>query len=199
MNGNAEAAPRRHVSGRRNSLDYSRLAFVLVAAVLTLTASSASAQKHSSFEQQVEARIHALVNHVRAEHGLHALEREARLDAAADYFGGYMARTGKLDHAADGSTPAARVKQRGYVYCAIAENIGYEYSSRGFTVERLARNFVEGWMESPAHRANILDTVVTQTGLGVARNGNGEYYAAQLFGRPLVPGAKKGAACPRRS
>ena len=138
-----------------------------------------------------------LVNELRAERGLKPLEREARLDAAADYFAGYLAATDKLDHLADGNTPATRVRQRGYGYCAIAENIAYEYDSRGYTPERLARNFVDGWRNSPTHRANMLNPALTETGIGIARNAKNEYYAVQVFGRPVVPGAQKGAACPR--
>jgi len=186
----------------RRPRHYSRLARGLAAAVLTLAAQLASArlvyaQLPPTFTQEVEARVFALVNDFRAGHGLKPLEREPRLDQAAQYFGGYMADRGTLEHRADGSTPAARVRERGYAYCVIAENIAYEYSSRGFTADRLARNFVEGWQDSATHRANMLDAAVTQTGLGVARSRRGEYYAAQIFGRPPVPGARQGAACRR--
>ena len=137
------------------------------------------------------------MNAVRAERGLHALERERRLGQTAEYFAAYMARTGRLEHDADGGTPATRVTQHGYGYCAVAENIAYEYNSRGFTAERLARDFVEGWRESVTHRANMLDRAVTQTGVGVARGAGGEYFAAQLFARPQVTTAGKRARCPR--
>ena len=137
-----------------------------------------------SFAQQVEARVLTLANDFRAENGLKPLEREARLDDAARYLATYMAQSGLFDHRADGSTPAARVKQRGYAYCNLSENIGMEYSSRGFSVEALARNFLQNWRESPSHRANLLDPAPTQTGLAVARNARGEHYTAQLFARP---------------
>lgn len=182
----------------RRAWHYSRRAAALWIVVLALLLAPATARPQSDFTRQVEARVFALVNDLRGEHGLKPLEREARLDDATSYFAGYIAGTGNLDHRADGSTPAMRVKQRGYAYCVLSENIAYEYSSRGFTPEGLARNFVEGWRDSPTHRANILDSRVTETGLGVARNAAGEYYAVQLFGRPPIAGAKKGAACPRR-
>lgn len=173
-----------------------RAACALAVLALVLAVPRARAQE-TAFTQQVEARVHVLVNDFRTANGLHPLEREPRLDQAADYFAGYMASTGKFDHRADGTTPGARVKQRGYVYCDLSENIAMEYSSRGFAAESLARNFVDVWRDSPTHRANMLDRVATQTGLGVARNEKGEYYATQLFGRPPVPGARKGQACPR--
>ena len=177
--------------------DYSRVTACFRLLFIGLLLLPAFGRAQSDFTDQVETRLFVLVNELRAGHGSKPLEREARLDATADYFARYMASADNLDHRADGSTPAMRVKQRGYGYCVIAENIAYEYSSRGFTPEALARNFIEGWQESPTHRANILDPMVTQTGIGVARNAKNEYYAVQLFGRPLMPGAKKGAACPR--
>ena len=136
------------------------------------------------FTEQVEAGVFTLVNEARGEYGLQPLEREARLEATARYFADYVAASGRFDHQADGTTAAARVKQRGYDYCVLSENIAYEYSSRGFTAGRLARTFVEGWLQSPMHRQNILDGNVTQTGLGVSRNAKNEYFAVQLFARP---------------
>ena len=140
------------------------------------------------FTRQVEARVFALVNEFRAGEGLRPLEREPRLDDAAGYLSGVMATTARLDHRADGTTPPARVKQRGYAYCELAENIAMEYDSRGFTVERLARAFVQGWRESPTHRGNMLRATTTQTGLGVGRNAQGEYYVTQVFARPRAGG-----------
>jgi uncharacterized protein YkwD len=175
------------------------LAFLFVPAL-------ACGQAEPSFTEEVEAQVFALVNDVRRKQGLQPVEREARLDATARYFVDYMAASGRLDHRADGRTPAARVKQRGYDYCVISENIEYEYDSRGFTAERLARSFIDGWLQSPMHRENILDANVTQTGLAVARNAKNEYYAVQLFGRPPVTtsaqssGEKaKGGKAPKRA
>ena len=185
------------ISGLAPHPQYRRLARVLLIAALLAPAVRASAQTEPGFNERVEARVLSLVNDLRSERGLKPLERERRLDAAAEYFGGYMASAGRLEHDADGGTPAGRVKNRGYAYCVISENIAYEYSSRGFTAERLARALVDGWRDSPTHRDNILDPDVTQTGLGIARSDRGEYYAAQLFARPMIQGAKKGAACRR--
>lgn len=157
--------------------------FVLAFALLG-NAAATWAQAQHSFAEEVEARAFALINDFRNATGLQPIEREARLGEAARYFVDYMAAHGKLDHQADGTTPAARVKQRGYDYCIVSENIAYVYDSRGFTPERLAHHFVEGWEKSPGHRANILDADITQTGLAVARSANNKYYAAQLFARP---------------
>jgi len=77
------------------------------------------------------------------------------------------------------------VKKRGYDYCIVSENIGYQYSSAGFTTEELATRLVQGWRDSVGHRRNLLDPNVTETGVAVARSEQtGHYYAVQLFARP---------------
>lgn len=173
--------------GRRSTgrpAHYSRAALRIVLAVALLMTAAAARAQEASFAQHVEARVLALVNGLRAEHGLGPLEREARLDEAAGYLANYMAQSGRFDHRADGTSPGARVKQRGYAYCNLSENIAMEYSSRGFSPEALAHNLVEGWRASASHRENLLDPAPTQTGLAIGRNARGEHYAAQLFARP---------------
>ena len=137
------------------------------------------------FAAEVETRVIALTNETRAKNGAAPLQAESRLTDAARGFAAYIASTGKLEHDADGTTPAERVKKRGYGYCIVAENLGMEYSSGGFTPERLSSNFVDGWMASPTHRGNILESDLTQIGVGVSRSKAGEYYAVQVFARPL--------------
>src|SRR5688572_29414132 len=184
---------------RRNTrpAHYSRAAARLLVLCLSLLPASVGLAEDRAFTQETEARMLALVNGLRGENGLKSLERDSRLDDAAAYLAGYMARAGRLDHRADGSTPPARVKERGYRYCDLAENIGMEYDSRGYTAERLAGRFVKNWRNSPPHRANLLHPRATQTGLGVARNSAGEYYAVQVFARPPLSGVRTSAACPR--
>jgi uncharacterized protein YkwD len=191
--------------GRRVNLqpDYSRRRACACLALAGALLIGTVAHAQPSVSEEAEARVLALVNGARAERGVPPLEREPRLDATARYFVDFMAASGRLDHLADGTTPAARVMQRGYEYCVITENIGFEYSSRGFVAERLAQNLVAGWLDSPTHRENILDTSVTQTGLAVGRSAKNEYYAVQIFGRPALvkpaskakPGAKSARRC----
>jgi len=157
-----------------------------LALVSALLAAATSARAQSpDFAQEVEERVVNLTNDVRAKSALAPLQGEARLTDAARTFASYLASTGRLEHDADGTTPAERVKTRGYAYCIVAENLGMEYSSGGFTPDRLSRVYVDAWMQSPTHRGNILQPDVTQIGVGVARSRAGEYYAVQVFARPL--------------
>jgi uncharacterized protein YkwD len=124
-------------------------------------------------------------NEFRKKEGRRAVKVNAKLAATAQYFSGYMARTTEYGHTADGKRPSQRVKDRGYDYCIVAENIAYVYDSRGFATEQLAEKLFEGWKHSPEHRKNMLDPDVTETAVSVARSDeNGYYYADQLFGRP---------------
>jgi uncharacterized protein YkwD len=124
-------------------------------------------------------------NSFRQAEGLREVESSPQLMEAARDFAQFMASTDKYGHAADGRHPADRAKQHGYDYCIIAENIAYQHRTSGFTSEELAREFFQGWKESPDHRKNMLNSAVTETGVAVAQSEKtGYYYAVQMFGRP---------------
>ncbi len=124
-------------------------------------------------------------NSFRQAEGLREVEPSPQLMEAAQEFAQFMASTGQYGHTADGRRPADRAKQHGYDYCIISENIAYQHRTSGFSGEELAREFFEGWKESPDHRKNMLDSVVTETGVAVAQSEKtGYYYAVQMFGRP---------------
>ena len=128
-------------------------------------------------------------NRFRRDNGLAPLAPERRLVHAAWEFASYMAQTDRLDHAADGRQPWGRARAQGYDYCLVAENIAYQYDSRGFATVQLARELVSGWERSPGHRKNMLQRDAVDTAVAVARSAKtGRYYAVQMFGRPRVNG-----------
>jgi uncharacterized protein YkwD len=173
--------PRSHYSDARPR----SLLFILLAIASTLGAAQDKGAGAPFFDE-AEQRVTALTNQFRKQNGLAPLDAEARLTETARYFAGYLASTGKLDHDADGTQPADRVKKHGYNYCMVAENLASEYSTGAFTPERLSQNFVEGWRGSPTHRENMLLPDVTQIGVAVARSPkDGEYFAVQVFARPM--------------
>lgn len=107
------------------------------------------------------------------------------LDAAAAEFAAYMARTGRYSHEADGREPAERAQAHGYAWCLVSENIAYAMSSAGFETAELAGRLVQGWIDSPGHRRNLLDPGATETGVAIAGAPGGQrFYAVQMFGRP---------------
>jgi uncharacterized protein YkwD len=124
-------------------------------------------------------------NVIRSRHDRSPLEVNEALREAAEYFANYMATHDKYGHTADDQRPADRAEKYGYDYCIVAENIAYQYSSRGFTEEDLARRFVDAWEQSPKHYKNMIDPDLLETGVAVARSKkSGYYYAVQMFGRP---------------
>ncbi len=133
----------------------------------------------------VEKLVFQYTNEFRHEQGRRPLKVNDKLSQAAHDYAGYLARTDKFSHTADGKQPSQRVGEHGYAWCVVAENIAWEYNSDGFATEQLARQLVEGWKHSPEHRRNLLDPEVTEIGVAVAfGKASGRYYGVQDFARP---------------
>jgi len=116
-------------------------------------------------------------NAERARHGLRALTVDRRLAAAAHAHSADMVQRGFFAHESpDGRQVWDRAVAAGYAYRKVAENIA--------AGQRSAEEVVRGWMESPGHRANILDGDLTQIGVGRAEGGSYGVYWTQVFGTP---------------
>jgi hypothetical protein len=135
---------------------------------------------------QTEVAIVEMTNAIRKESKLGEVKPNAALTAAARAFAAYLAQTGKFAHEADGRGPAERVTAQGYRYCLVSENLAMNLDSRGFEGLALARKAVEGWKNSPSHRANMLQATVTEIGVAVARapDRDPKFISVQMFGRP---------------
>jgi Cysteine-rich secretory protein family len=134
---------------------------------------------------KVEAAIVEITNTVRAEAKLGQVVISPQLTAAARAYAQLLARTGQFSHEADGKL-ADRTQRVGYEHCAIGENLASHQDSRGFETRALAKSAMEGWLNSPGHRQNIVTAEMTETGVAVAKapDKDGKYIAVQLFGRP---------------
>jgi uncharacterized protein YkwD len=127
----------------------------------------------------LEREIVDLTNQARAQQGLPALRVSDQLVSAAQTHSRDMARLNVLDHVlADAAQPtlSSRAEAVGYDFSWLGENIAFNYAD--------AQAVVTGWMNSPGHRANILNANFTEIGVGVAWNGSGQPYFTQEFGRP---------------
>ncbi|HEY9767837.1 MAG TPA: CAP domain-containing protein [Coleofasciculaceae cyanobacterium] len=143
--------------------------------------SKPSVQAQSADIGQMEAEIAQQINNIRQENDLNVLENNERLAQVARNYSRTMAQENFFSHTSpDGSTPAQRVRNAQIVFSAVGENL-FQSTNLPNPVERS----VEGWMNSPGHRENILRSVYTETGVGIWRDGN-TYYITQLFMRPLV-------------
>ncbi|EMI21218.1 secreted protein containing SCP-like extracellular domain protein [Rhodopirellula maiorica SM1] len=160
--------------------------FLLLCSVLwsSPTESADPSSGDDTMIKQVEQAIVKQTNEFRNKHDLDAVSRDENLMKSASDFANFMAKTSKYGHNADGKTPAQRAKAAGYSYCVVRENIAYRTNTGEVTAEGLIDVFVQGWIDSPPHRENMLADYVTDTGVAVATTDGVTYYAVQLFGRP---------------
>ncbi|MGW7283824.1 CAP domain-containing protein, partial [Streptomyces sp. NPDC054844] len=107
-----------------------------------------------------EAQVLALVNEERASAGCSPVTANDRLTRAADDYSDVMADSGVMSHTGpDGSTMTTRVEAAGYQWSTLGENI-----ARG---QADAASVMDSWMNSPGHRANILNCSFKELGVGV--------------------------------
>jgi uncharacterized protein YkwD len=137
----------------------------------------------------VEQLIVEATNEFRRGEGLRTVTTSPVLARTVRDFADFIARTDRYGHEADGKQPSDRARAHGYDYCLVSENIAYQYNSAGFRTAALARDFVEGWKQSPQHRKNMLEPDAVDTAVAVARSDrSGKYYAVQMFGRAKSSG-----------
>ena len=100
-----------------------------------------------------------LINDVRAENGVAIVMENAMLNTAASAHASDMVDNSYLSHTnLDRMTPGNRATAAGYDWDFMAENI-----ARGFSTES---SVVQAWMDSPAHRDNMVDPRPEEFGLG---------------------------------
>lgn len=120
-------------------------------------------------------RMVALVNAERASHGLTPLRTSGKLARAAQAHACDNAARNSFSHyGSDGSDLGMRLRRVGYRLSTAAENTGLGFSD--------ARQLVTYWMNSPGHKANILNPSMTELGLGQA-DGTRPTWVLD-FGRP---------------
>jgi uncharacterized protein YkwD len=109
-----------------------------------------------------------LINRERVANGEQPLKLDRKLARAAQAHSEDMANQDYFSHEAPGgSTPLQRMEESGYIY---SQEIGYEVGENiAWATLWLATpaSIVESWMNSPEHRANILDANYVDTGMGV--------------------------------
>ncbi|MFC9129926.1 CAP domain-containing protein [Streptomyces sp. NPDC057099] len=121
------------------------------------------------------AAVTDLTNRERARAGLPPLAVDPLLTAAAQAHSADMVARAFYSHTGpDGSRPWDRAAAAGSARRSIGENIACG--------QRSPADVVEGWMDSPGHRANILKPDFTHIGIGFAGGGRAGTYWTQLFG-----------------
>jgi uncharacterized protein YkwD len=140
----------------------------LVAVACALPASAAYAATTSGDTDTVVA----LVNKERAEAGCSPVTVDKRLTTAAQEHSQDQADHGTMTHVgSDGSTLGERITRAGYTWRKVGENVASGASSPEYAMEL--------WMNSDAHRKNILNCAYKNIGVGVA-----DGYWTQDFATP---------------
>jgi uncharacterized protein YkwD len=127
----------------------------------------------------VTTQVVTLTNAERAKAGCGPLAVNATLTAVAQAHSQDMATNNYFDHnSQDGRTPFDRMTAAGYRYSTAAENIA--------AGQRTPQDVMTAWMNSPGHRANILNCALKQVGVGYATGSSSQYgvYWTQDFGTP---------------
>ncbi|MGW0844011.1 CAP domain-containing protein [Streptomyces sp. NPDC002787] len=126
-----------------------------------------------SSETQAEAAVLLLVNEERAKAGCSPVAANSDLAKLAEAFSEDMALRGFFDHTnPDGQDPWDRATALGII------GLGGENIARG---QATAEAVMEAWMNSPGHRANILNCDFKTLGVGVHMGDGGPWWT-QDFG-----------------
>ena len=121
------------------------------------------------------SEVVALTNTERTSAGLRPLSVDPLLGNAAQAHSADMVARAFYSHTSpEGTQPWDRAAAAGSTRRTIGENIACG--------QRSAAEVVRGWMNSPGHRANILNPAFTHIGTGLAGGGKAGTYWTQLFG-----------------
>ena len=162
---------------------------LLAFSIITFTISTAKAQ--SGYDPTVqtqsllydEARTVYLGNLARRDNGIPPLRWNRQLTHAARWFSWDSTENRPIGFCGhqdtQGQWPSYRTSLFGYLGFAGAENAFCGYVT--------PENAIQGWMDSPGHRANLLDPNWREIGLGYyRRNSDGRGYVTQDFGYDAV-------------
>lgn len=155
-------------------------------------------------KSKLEIQVHLLTNQYRTQNGLHELDWDDGLSNVARLHSQDMASRNYFSHdTPEGKDPTDRGTSQGYrcqkvignlIYSGIAENIfqnnlydtvwytgGIPTSYDWNNLNELATSTVDGWMDSPGHRENILTQTYDKEGIGVAISSDDKVYITQNF------------------
>jgi uncharacterized protein YkwD len=118
---------------------------------------------------QLATEIAAGLNQSRRANGEAPLRFNRQLGQAAMVHACDMLENNVFDHqGSDGSNSQARVQNAGYDDCIVAENIAWGYPR--------SEQIVNGWLNSPGHRRNMLHPRIEEFGVGITQGPKGPYW-----------------------
>lgn len=127
-----------------------------------------------------ESAIIRLTNKDREAQGLPPVVKDSLLTLAAQKKADDMARSGYFSHMSpSGETPWHWFTAVGYYYTHAGENLAVNFTDP-VALQR-------AWMKSPTHRKNIVKSVYTEIGIGIARGkykGKETIFVVEFFATP---------------
>lgn len=123
------------------------------------------------------AQVVALVNKERGAAGCGPVKEDTQLADAARSHSDDMAARDFFEHTnPDGADPGQRVTDAGYRWSTYGENI-----ARG---QQTPESVMESWMNSPGHRANILNCAFKDIGIGIHEGPGGPWWTQDFGAKP---------------
>lgn len=163
---------KRHGKHQKHTKDFVKiywpyLPFVMV--VLIGLVFSASWQPHArrgvlaySTEMSISGLLSA-TNQQRNANGVASLNLNSKLNSAAQTKANDMVTRNYWSHnTPEGNPPWVFISNAGYSYTKAGENLAYGFATSDDTII--------GWMNSPAHKANLLDSAFKDVGFGFANS-----------------------------
>ena len=139
--------------------------------IVAMLSTSACPQESAS---SAERSLSDAVNHERKASGLHPLEWDEALAAAARKHAHEMAKRQAVEHHFPGEPNLpARATKAGARFISISENVVQASSAKAAHSQL---------MHSASHKANILDRDIDSVGIGVAQRGH-ELFVVQDFSK----------------
>lgn len=124
--------------------------------------------------KSIDDDVIRLTNAERARYGLKPLVPDGELSRVARFKSADMRDKNYFSHTSPTyGDPSNMIRHFGVSYRSAAENIA--------AGQRTAGEVVQSWMNSPAHRKNILNGTYTHIGTGYATGGDYGHYWTQLF------------------
>jgi hypothetical protein len=186
---------RRHGRHHKHSHDYHKaywpyLPMGLIVGLGMLTNTFWGTIQHNVLSYATNTSISGLLqetNQQRIAGGLGSLALNAKLNSAAQAKANDMAARDYWSHnTPEGNPPWVFFDAAGYDYKSAGENLAYGFDNSTETVA--------GWMNSPGHKANVMNTGYVDVGFGIANaddyQGTGpETIVVAMYGSPVVVAA----------
>ncbi|MFT4287012.1 CAP domain-containing protein [Nocardioides sp.] len=147
----------------------SALSAGLLTGLLVVTPAEAATATDSSATYYADQAVKA-TNQARRANGLRRLKKSACLQRYAAAQAEWMATQGEMAH------QSLYPPLRKCGLSMVGENVAYGWSAGSVLVD-------SGWMQSSAHRHNILEKRFGLIAIAARQDADGNWYVSQLFGR----------------